>query len=259
MLKFLPTNGDVIAAETSGKVSRAEMEEMLDRIEAAIDANETVHFFCSIADYDGFETDGLPDIMARGWKLIGKREKLGRIAVVTDTSWLRWAARLESALLPGISYETFTMDERDRALAWVEGKEEMPHREAFTFIETDDPEILGFELNGRVSAQEMERVSDDLNDRLEHGSPKRMLGRFTHYRGFSPAGIMDEDFWAMKRDMIRTLDRYALVGAPNWMTSMIRALDPLFRVEVRCFESDAEADAWAWLGATPLAEQDIAA
>lgn len=259
MLNFLPSSDDVIAAEFSGKVSRAEMDEMLDRLEAAVETNEKTHFFCAIENYEGFETDGLPHIMSRGWQLIGKREKLGLIAVVTDTTWLRWAARLESALLPGISYETFTMDERDRALAWVEGKELLPHRSAFTIIETDTPDVLGFELDGKLTAAQMNALADQFNESLKLGQPRRLLGRFKSYRGFAAGGLADSDFWAMKRDMIRTLDRYALVGAPDWMETMVQALDPLFRVQIRCFDADEESDAWDWLEAQPQTEHAIAA
>lgn len=259
MLNFLASKENVIAAEVGGRLSRAEMEELLDRVEAAVETNDETHLFCAIADYDGFETGGFAQMMSRGWKLVGKREKLGRIAIVTDTGWLRWATRIESALIPGISYETFTMDERDRALAWVEGKEELPHRPAFTIIETDVPDVLGFDLDGKITAEEMNAIADYFGDTMEHGQPKRLLGRFKSYRGVAPAGLMEEGFWAMKRNMIRTLDRYAIVGAPGWMVSMIQALDPLFRVEIRCFDSDGEAEAWAWLEAEPQSEHAIAA
>lgn len=258
MLEFLSTANNIIAVRIEGHISHSEMNALLERCEAAVADNEETHFYCEIANYEGFEAHGFALIMARGWQLIGKREKLGRIAVVTDTSWLRWAARVESALLPGISYETFTMNERNEALAWVEGKTRLPHRPAFTIIETDSPETMGFEINGKISADEMDAAADLFNEKLEHGRPKRLFGRFKNYRGFAVSGMIDEDFWAMKRDMIRTLDRYAIVGAPSWMVTMIHALDPLFRVQVRCFGVDEEADAWDWLEAKPVSEHALA-
>jgi hypothetical protein len=38
---------------------------------------------------------------------------------------MRIATRLESALLPNISYRVCKPEERDEALAWVQGKEAM--------------------------------------------------------------------------------------------------------------------------------------
>lgn len=256
MLEFLQTADDVIGMRLGGHMSQSEIEQILGRIETALEANEKTHLYVEAESYKGFDTAGFAQQMSRGWKMIGKLERFGRVAVVSDTSWIRWAARIESALLPGISYETFTMDEREQALSWVKGEEELPHRPAFTIIETDNPNVLGFELAGRITAEELDDVSDYFNAQLEQGRPKRLLGRLSHYRGFAPAGIMDEDFWAMKRDMIRTLTKYAVVGAPRWMESMIQALDPIFRVQIRCFDSASEAEAWEWLEAKPKEEHE---
>jgi hypothetical protein len=52
--------------------------------------------------------------------LFGKLSRFGRVAVVAHQAWVRWGTRLESALLPFISYRTFEPEERDAALAWVE-------------------------------------------------------------------------------------------------------------------------------------------
>ena len=43
------------------------------------------------------------------------------VAVVADQAWVRVGTRLESALLPFISYQTFLPEEREEALAWVRG------------------------------------------------------------------------------------------------------------------------------------------
>jgi len=46
---------------------------------------------------------------------------LDRIAVISDEEWIRTAARLESALLPGITYQVYDDGEADAARAWVVG------------------------------------------------------------------------------------------------------------------------------------------
>jgi hypothetical protein len=46
---------------------------------------------------------------------------LDRIAIVSDEEWIRTAARLESALLPGVAYQVYDDHEADAALAWVIG------------------------------------------------------------------------------------------------------------------------------------------
>lgn len=49
--------------------------------------------------------------------------RLDRIAVISDEAWLRAASRIESALLPGVSYAVYDADEADAARAWVLGKD----------------------------------------------------------------------------------------------------------------------------------------
>jgi hypothetical protein len=41
--------------------------------------------------------------------------------VVADQAWVRLGTRIESVLLPFISYRVFEPDQRNEALAWVRG------------------------------------------------------------------------------------------------------------------------------------------
>ena len=47
--------------------------------------------------------------------------RLDRIAVVSDEAWMRAASRIESALLPGVTYAVYDSDEAEAARAWVLG------------------------------------------------------------------------------------------------------------------------------------------
>ena len=55
-------------------------------------------------------------------ELFGKLAMFGRVAVVADQAWVRAGTLLESALLPSIRYRVYMPNEREEALAWVEGK-----------------------------------------------------------------------------------------------------------------------------------------
>src|SRR3546814_8073513 len=57
---------------------------------------------------------------ARAMPLFGKLNRFGRVAIVADQAWIRLASRLESAILPFISYRVFEPDQRAEALAWVD-------------------------------------------------------------------------------------------------------------------------------------------
>lgn len=52
-------------------------------------------------------------------KLFGLLGKFERWAVISDASWLRTAAEIEGALIPGIEIKSFELDQTDEAEAWL--------------------------------------------------------------------------------------------------------------------------------------------
>jgi hypothetical protein len=52
---------------------------------------------------------------------------LDRIAIVSDEAWVRTAAKIESALLPGVTYEVYDEDAEVDARAYVLGESDKAH------------------------------------------------------------------------------------------------------------------------------------
>ena len=121
MLELLDTPGDVLAVKIAHKITGEDLDAVMDRLDAAMDRHDKVHVFVETQQIDGIELSGLPSYMSRAWPLFGKLNRFGRVAVVADQAWIRAGTRIESALLPNISYRTYMPDERGEALAWVVG------------------------------------------------------------------------------------------------------------------------------------------
>jgi hypothetical protein len=119
MLSFIETSPDTIAVTIKGKIASADLDAVMDRLDAAFAAHDKVNVFVETRDLDGIELSGLGRYTARALPLFGKLTRFGRVAVVSDQAWLRAATRFESAVLPFISYRVFEPAERDQALAWV--------------------------------------------------------------------------------------------------------------------------------------------
>lgn len=126
MLHFLDTADDVLAMRIEAKITSADLDAIMDRLDAAMAQHAVVHLYMETHAIDGVELSGLPSYMARAMPLFGKLKRFGRVAVVADQSWVRAGAQIESAMLPFISYRTFTPDEREAALAWVTGEGQEP-------------------------------------------------------------------------------------------------------------------------------------
>jgi len=121
MLDLLDTPDDVLAVKIAHKITGEDLDAVMDRLDAAMDRHDKVHVFVETQRIDGIELSGLPSYMSRAWPLFGKLNRFGRVAVVADQAWIRAGTRIESALLPHISYRTYMPDERGEALAWVVG------------------------------------------------------------------------------------------------------------------------------------------
>jgi hypothetical protein len=121
MHEIYPSAEDVIALKVSGKITGADLDVIMDRLDRAMAAAEKVHVFVETQGIEGLELASLPSYMGRAMPLFGKLHRFGRVAVVADQAWIRAGTRLESAMLPNISYRTYMPGERDEALAWVKG------------------------------------------------------------------------------------------------------------------------------------------
>jgi hypothetical protein len=121
MHEFIPTADDVIAVVVRDAVASADLEALMDRLEAKLARHGQVHVFVETRAIDGIALSGLGAHLARAMPLLGQLRKFGRVAVVADQAWVRAGSRIESALLPGVGYRVFEPAQREAALSWVQG------------------------------------------------------------------------------------------------------------------------------------------
>lgn len=257
MIEMLVSGPDTLAVRISGKLSRDELAALVERTELSLVAHEKSNVFIELNALAGIDPAGLAEFSSRALAMVSKLARFGRIAVVSDQGWIRWLTRAESALLPGISYEIFALAERERALAWVKGEVAHPHRPAVKIIETDDPNVLGFQLDGKVSAAEAHAIADFFGATMKQGRPIRLLGRIKAIGGAELGAFFRPEYIRMKWAMAEHLERYAIVGGPSWLSSWVSVIDSILPGDVRHFAADAEAQAWEWLGARPVKESSL--
>ena len=119
MLEFIASPEDVLALKIGGSIKGAELDSIMDKLDAVMAAQDKVNIFVETQGIAGLELASLPHYFSRALPLFGKLRSFGRVAVVADQAWVRVGTQIESAMLPFISYRTYEPDERDEALAWV--------------------------------------------------------------------------------------------------------------------------------------------
>ena len=255
MIEYLQSIGGILSMRIGGMLTIADYEELVGAVERSIEDRDQTHMFIEIVDFAGVDPQSLAAHLPRAAALLRRLDRFGRIAVVAEQKWIRVATRIESALLPGIRYETYTASEREQALAWVEGRRDTPHDPSIRMIETDNPDMLAFELDGRIREPDIAAISDRFRAAMESGKPVALLGRIHRYDGIELGAIFNRDYIEVKLRGLRSVGRYALVGGPDWLATWVTCIAPLVRTEVRHFAANDEEAAWSWIGARPMTEQ----
>lgn len=123
MHHFIDSPDDVLAIKISGTITGEDLNAIMDRTDEALARPGKIHIFVETQGIGGMQLSALPHHFSRALPLFGKLDRFGRVAVVADQAWMRAGSRLESALLPSISYRVVGPEERDEALAWVLDRE----------------------------------------------------------------------------------------------------------------------------------------
>lgn len=124
MHEFFECPADVLALKLSGTITGEDLEAIMDRVDEILAHHSKIHVFVETRGIDGLQLSALPQHLSRSVPMFGHLHRFGRVAVVADQAWMRLATRIESALLPYVSYRVFDVDRRDEALAFVEAAEE---------------------------------------------------------------------------------------------------------------------------------------
>lgn len=254
MLTPLIAENDILALSVGGRIEKPDIENAFRLMDEAFARSPKVHVFVEVLDLKGIAADALLADLGRVFGYLGRLKQFGRVAVVTDQSWVRVATRVESTLLPFISYEVYQPDQRDHALAWVKGEVASAHPNAVRRL-TDADGILEYEVSGRITAKTVETLHAHLTAAARARGPIKLLVRITRYDGFEPGILVNPKYGELEIAMLRQVSRYALVGGPDWIATTARLFDPLLKMDLRHFPAGAEAAARAWLqeGATHAA------
>jgi len=249
MINYIASPDDVLAVRIRDGLSPDELQELMKRLQDKIDSSPKTHVFVDIDRFRAEDWKAALEALPHSWGL-SRLDRYGRIAIVSDDRFVRTWSRVESAILPRVHYEIFHADEADRALQWVEGKIAEPHEPALSFIETNNPLVLAYSIDGTMSKADIEHAIVTLQPHLARElGPISVLGRFGDVRFSDPASFFDERYIRFKKDTLARVERYAIVGGPTWLQLMIEATAPFVPFDLRYFEKSDEAAAWDWVGA----------
>lgn len=257
MFTAIDAPGTVFAGTVSGRLGRDEIDAIFRRLDALFDTGEKVHLFIEVQNFQGMTSDAWMRDLSHGMRYLTRLKQFGRVAIVSEQGWIRSMSRLESAVLPFVHYEVFTPDQREAALAWVCGEGQLKRPQALRMLATGSPDLIAFEVNGRITRDGLDDFFRDIRAAVGEWTDARLMARIVNYDGFDPPIFADRRYMEMKFELMRKISRYAVVGGPGWLSSVIGLAAPLVKPDVRHFALDDEEGARRWLSeAGPSAKAD---
>ncbi len=252
MFKKIDAPDHIFAVHYSDKISAEDVLQSKQWLDENLAKHKSLG---ALVDFTGL-SDMTADAFASGVKTdIDFLRHIGqfhRLAFVSDKEWPSVVLGTISPLVARVEMKLFKPAQREEALTWVAQPPathvtEMP---AFRFLKTSKADVLAFEINGVITAEEMPSVMQEFETFLDTHEKIRLLNRMTHFGGFDPSVLLQSGLVSMKLAAIKKVERYAIVGAPVWMGKIIKTLNPVFSgLDMRTFTADQEDEAWAWLDA----------
>ncbi|WP_262273500.1 SpoIIAA family protein [Microvirga yunnanensis] len=256
MLEVLPSPDHVVAMRVSGRVEKVDIERSIAAVEDALARQDRIALYIEIA-MSGMTSGAFARDLGYGLRHLRELRLFARMAVVTEQEWVRRIVQVQGRILPQIEIRILSDSERDEALGWVAQPVEPTEPEAaqappsVRLLETIRPDVIGFEVNGRIRRDDMHVLIRAFEQALGAHERLRVLVRVVTFDGVTLEALREEGLASVKMRGWRQVERYALVGGPAWMTTLTGWAAPLTRIQARHFDAAGEGEAWRWLEAEP--------
>jgi len=119
-------------------------------------------------------------------------------------------------------------------------------------VRTSRPDLYAFRIAGEVSRDDMEAMSELMNDAFDaHDDKVDMLLIFDRYEGSETGTTLSWEAIKSRFKSVTNVHRYVVVGAPDSAAEMIETWGSILPVEAETYSE--EAIAWKTLEAEALA------
>ena len=122
MMKVTKPAMNRIDVALSGRLDRAEIVEALDDLLKHSEGMTHARMLYTVQDFEMPSLGALSAEILRMPSVIGLVSRFDRIAVLSNTGWLRSAAEIEGAMIPHIALKSFPLSECEAAEDWLEGE-----------------------------------------------------------------------------------------------------------------------------------------
>lgn len=248
MIDFDTTDPKLLRVTITGDISRQEVKDFYAKFKPEIDARHRTGVLVDITGFQDITPGAMLEDVIEEFGLLGDMSKMPRVAMITGNRTWAGMVRYLNPIIPKMETRVFMPSEVKDAEDWARDLPEPKHRKpGLSVIETDHPDVLGFELDGYMDDDDMDIIVRPFRDRINEGGQFNALARLKHFAGFDPEILFDRALLGMKWDAIRALHRYAIVTDHQWVRPFAGMARLVSKVDVKIFPLAEEQAAWDWV------------
>ncbi|MGI9276520.1 MAG: STAS/SEC14 domain-containing protein [Endozoicomonas sp.] len=117
MIELLEMPADhIIGLKVSGKIERDDILPLIEQMAPRFERYDQLSVYVEVESWEGISLSALWEDLKFG---IPHLKAIHKKAVVTDKQWLGRVVEWADMLFPGVDAETFSLDDRDKAISWL--------------------------------------------------------------------------------------------------------------------------------------------
>ena len=113
-------------------------------------------------------------------------------------------------------------------------------------LPTADDRIVGFAIDGTITADDIDRITAEITQRLESHDRLRLYAEVNTWTGISPQALLKDLRFSLQH--FKDFEKEAIVSDKSWLKVMAETGDRLLpHTEVKHFSWEHQADALEWV------------
>lgn len=112
-------------------------------------------------------------------------------------------------------------------------------------IDMETPNVVAYELDHKLTKEEVERIHDDLRTAIGQSDKVRLYCDVTDLENVEPQAVIED--LKLTPEYISEIERFAIVGDENWHEWLTKATDVVTQGEARFFSPQDSGEARNWI------------
>lgn len=245
---FIPERG-LLIVRPAGPLTREDFRELARSVDPFLEKHGRLEgLLIDAPRFPGWAD--LAGLLSHLQFIHGHHRRIRRVAAVTDEPLARFIPALARHFVEA-ELRRFGADEREAALAWLEGAEPppLPASGQVRFATLSDQSVVWLEVSGRLTRDAYRAWVKEMEPRLEDGPPVSFLVELKELEGAEPGAVWEDLKFGLRH--FKQMKRVAVLADRAWIARSTRLAALLSPVEIRVFPTEEELEAWEWVTGHP--------